>query len=58
MDPRGILSSLIAGLVFALYTMSSKSLLQKEESLPAVAMTFSVSAVLLLPFSSYMVSVG
>jgi len=50
MDPRGILYSLIAGLVFALYTISSKSLLQKEESIPAVAMTFSVSAVLLLPF--------
>lgn len=49
-DPIGILYSLIAGLIFALYTLTSKSLLQKEEAIPVVAMTFSLSAILLTPF--------
>jgi len=30
--------------------MSSKALLQKEEAIPVVAMTFSVSALLMMPF--------
>lgn len=49
-NPIGILYSLIAGLIFALYTISSKALLQKEEAIPVVAMTFSVSALLMMPF--------
>lgn len=49
-NPIGIMYSLIAGMIFALYTISSKSLLEKEEAIPAVAMTFSVSALLLMPF--------
>ncbi|WP_391119085.1 DMT family transporter [Psychrobacillus sp. L3] len=49
-NPIGILYSLIAGLIFAFYTLSSKSLLQKVEAIPAVAMTFSTSALLLMPF--------
>ncbi|MEI4769918.1 EamA family transporter [Psychrobacillus sp. FJAT-51614] len=49
-NPIGIMYSLVAGVVFALYTISSKSLLEKEEAIPAVAMTFSVSALLLMPF--------
>ena len=49
-NPIGIVYSLIAGLIFAFYTLSSKSILAKEEAIPSVAMTFSVSALLLLPF--------
>lgn len=49
-NPVGVMYSLVAGLGFAIYTLSSKSLLRKEETIPAVAMTFSVSAVLLSPF--------
>ncbi|WP_342567364.1 EamA family transporter [Psychrobacillus sp. FSL K6-4046] len=49
-DPVGILYSLVAGLIFAFYTLTSKSLLQKEEAIPVVAVTFSLSALLLTPF--------
>ncbi|WP_342599728.1 EamA family transporter [Psychrobacillus sp. FSL H8-0483] len=49
-NPIGIVYSLIAGIIFALYTISSKALLQKEEAIPVVAMTFSVSALLMMPF--------
>lgn len=49
-NPMGVLYSLIAGLIFALYTMTSKFLLQKEDAIPVVAMTFSLSALLLTPF--------
>lgn len=49
-NPLGILYSLVAGLIFALYTMTSKSLLQKEDAISVVAMTFSLSALLLTPF--------
>ncbi|MET0960016.1 MAG: EamA family transporter [Psychrobacillus psychrotolerans] len=49
-NPFGILYSLVAGIIFALYTMTSKSMLQKEEAMSVVAMTFSLSALLLTPF--------
>ncbi|WP_277584594.1 DMT family transporter [Psychrobacillus antarcticus] len=49
-NPLGILYSLVAGVIFALYTMTSKSMLQKEEAMSVVAMTFSLSALLLTPF--------
>ncbi|WP_235753799.1 DMT family transporter [Psychrobacillus sp. INOP01] len=49
-NPLGILYSLVAGIIFALYTMTSKYLLQKEEAISIVAMTFSLSALLLTPF--------
>lgn len=48
-NPFGVLYSLIAGIIFALYTMTSKSMLQKEEAMSVVAMTFSLSALLLTP---------
>lgn len=48
-NPFGVLYSLIAGIIFALYTMTSKSMLQKEEAMAVVAMTFSLSALLLTP---------
>lgn len=47
----GVLFALGAGFMFALYTNMSKQLMAKEEALPAVAMTFSICAILLLPFS-------
>ena len=49
-NPLGILYSLVAGIIFALYTMTSKSLLQKKDAISVVAMTFSLSALLLTPF--------
>jgi len=50
-NPIGILLALCAGLMFALYTNCSKRLTDKEDTLPAVAMTFTICALLLLPFS-------
>ncbi|GAB0169959.1 EamA family transporter [Lysinibacillus sp. CTST325] len=47
----GIGLALCAGLSFALYTNISKKLMRREEALPAVAMTFSICALFLLPFS-------
>lgn len=49
--PVGILLALCAGGMFALYTNCSKQLTEREETLPAVAMTFTLCALLLLPFS-------
>ena len=49
-NPLGVTLSLIAGFVFAIYTIVSKALLSKVEAIPAVAMTFSISAVILMPF--------
>ena len=47
----GIALALCAGMSFAFYTNVSKKLMMREEALPAVAMTFSVCALLLFPFS-------
>lgn len=49
-NPVGVLLSLGAGIVFAIYTMSSKSLVAKQDAVAAVAMTFSVAAIFLSPF--------
>lgn len=49
-NPLGVTLSLIAGFVFAIYTIVSKELLSKVEAIPAVAMTFSLSALMLMPF--------
>ena len=49
-NPLGVTLSLIAGFVFAIYTIVSKALLVKVEAIPAVAMTFSISAIMLMPF--------
>lgn len=51
-DPVGVGLALIAGLIFALYTNVSKKLMEKEEALPAVAMTFTICAIILLPFAA------
>lgn len=49
--PFGIFLALCAGLMFAIYTNCSKQLTEKEETLPAVVMTFTICALILLPFS-------
>jgi len=49
-NPVGVTFSLIAGLGFAIYTIVSKAVLKKVEAIPAVAMTFSMSALMLIPF--------
>lgn len=49
-NPVGVTLSLFAGFVFAIYTIVSKFLLSKVEAIPAVAMTFSISAFILMPF--------
>lgn len=50
-DPAGIGLALCAGLMFALYTNVSKQLMKHAETLPAVAMTFSISSVILAPIA-------
>lgn len=47
----GIFLALSGGCMFALYTNVSKRLAEKTATLPAVAMTFSLCAILLLPFA-------
>lgn len=51
-DPVGVGLALCAGLMFALYTNVSKKLMEREETLPAVAMTFTLCALFLLPFAA------
>lgn len=51
-DPIGVGLALCAGFMFALYTNVSKQLMAREETLPAVAMTFSICALFLLPFAA------
>lgn len=50
-NPVGIALALCAGCMFALYTNCSKQLTEKEETLPSVAMTFSLCALMLSPFA-------
>lgn len=51
-NPLGIGLALTAGSMFALYTNVSKQLMKREETLPAVAMTFSICALFLLPLAA------
>lgn len=51
-NPLGIGLALAAGSMFALYTNVSKQLMKREETLPAVAMTFSICALFLLPLAA------
>ncbi len=50
-NPIGITLALCAGIAFATYTHVSKSLMEKEEALPAVAMTFTICGLILLPIA-------
>lgn len=49
-DPLGVAMALGAGLAFALYAIASKTVLATMEAVPAVALIFSIAAVLLMPF--------
>lgn len=49
-NPVGIAMSLGAGLLFAFYTLVNKEVLDKVDPVPAVAVIFSMSAIMLLPF--------
>lgn len=51
-NPIGIALALAAGFMFALYTNVSKQLMKREETLPAVAMTFTLCALFLLPLAA------
>ncbi|WP_332647784.1 DMT family transporter [Lysinibacillus sp. 54212] len=51
-EPLGVLVALGAGAMFATYTNVSKELMKREETLPAVAMTFTLCAILLAPLAS------
>ena len=50
-DLLGVLLALVAGLLFASYTSASKRLMEKEQPLQAVAMTFTFCALYLSPFT-------
>ena len=50
-DPFGVGLALGGGLMFALYTNVSKQLTKSAETLPAVAMTFSLCALFLVPLA-------
>jgi len=49
-NPLGVAMSLGAGLLFAFYTLVNKEVLAKVDAVPAVAVIFSISAMMLLPF--------
>ncbi len=49
-NPVGVAMSLGAGLLFAFYTLVNKDVLEKVDAVPAVAVIFSMSAMMLLPF--------
>ncbi len=49
-NPLGVAMSLGAGLLFAFYTLVNKDVLAKVDAVPAVAVIFSMSAIMLLPF--------
>lgn len=49
-NPIGVSLSLCAGLLFAFYTLFNKSVLERVDAVPSVAVIFSVSAVMLMPF--------
>ncbi|CAM3237668.1 EamA family transporter [Filibacter tadaridae] len=49
-NPLGIAMSLGAGFLFAVYALVNKDVLEKVDTVPAVAVIFSMSALMLLPF--------
>lgn len=49
-DPIGLMLALGAGISFAGYAITSKKVLERMNSVPAVAVIFSLSALCLLPF--------
>lgn len=49
-NSTGVIFALLAGLLFAIYTFTNKVILQKGDAIQAVAIVFTISACLLLPF--------
>ena len=49
-NPVGVSMSLGAGLLFAFYALVNKEVLEKVDAVPAVAVIFSISALMLIPF--------
>ncbi|MFD1927978.1 DMT family transporter [Sporosarcina siberiensis] len=49
-NPIGISLSLTAGLLFSFYALFNKEVLEKVDAVPAVAVIFSVGAIMLMPF--------
>ncbi len=49
-NPIGVGMSLVAGTLFATYTLVNKDVLEKVAPTPAVAVIFSLSAIMLMPF--------
>ncbi|AOV06191.1 transporter [Sporosarcina ureilytica] len=49
-NPIGVIMSLCAGSLFAIYTLVNKEVLDSVPAVPAVAVIFSISALMLFPF--------
>ena len=49
---KGVILGLIAGFLFACYTNFSKKLTEQQPTLPAVAMTFTICSLFLMPFGA------
>lgn len=49
-NPIGVVMSLCAGALFAIYTLVNKEVLDAVPAVPAVAVIFSLSAIMLFPF--------
>lgn len=49
-NPIGVLMSLVAGSLFATYTLVNKDVVEKVAPTPAVAVIFTLSALMLMPF--------
>lgn len=49
-NPVGVAMALGGGLMFAIYAMVNKEVLEKADAVPAVAVIFSISALMLMPF--------
>jgi DME family drug/metabolite transporter len=49
-NPVGIALALGGGIMFAIYALVNKEVLEKADAVPAVAVIFSISAIMLMPF--------
>lgn len=49
-NPVGVALALGGGIMFAIYALVNKEVLEKADSVPAVAVIFSISALMLMPF--------
>lgn len=49
-NKSGVLFALVAGSMFAFYTIYSKKVIERKDAVPAVAIIFTMSGLILLPF--------